>query len=477
MSERSRTRSRASSRTAAVTCALLLCAVAGCGTEDGGGTSDKRPSPTPATGDSADAQKPVPAAPVPRGDGGKIRDDVNGDGHPDLAYVTSYGPVGEDGGGTGRNCVVIVYGSDKGLDPATRTVLKPGDAALPEHLGATYPTYPVLADLDADGYADLKFGGNVIWGGPTGPDPKTPSTALPEVTGTPGDFDGDGRLDVPLVEDSRDGLGSPPFRVLYGPIDRNGTPARRGESRPDPVNRTSNGLEYSLHAVDADGDRTTDLVASGGTDGEQGRAVLLTAGDGPAGFAAQPRELRIGNTVTSGDFDGDGKGDVVVGDSGSRNNEPGYETEAPEVDGTLTVYPGDGGAPQLLDPALDLAGDYLAGDTDGDGRDELLIGSTSDGYASEPEITVIPGGPQGLDEEGRRTLRRTGPARVPGAKSKLTEEKRRPHLAAVRDFDQDGRAEVVLHWTLPQRGPSYVWVLEGDKDTVTFGDGHFTGAG
>ncbi|TLS46937.1 hypothetical protein FE633_07600 [Streptomyces montanus] len=441
-------------------CCVVLGAVAGCGTGSGGGdrTSDRQPSPTPVT-----------AAPVPRGDGGRTPDDVNGDGYPDFAYVTSYGRPAQPGFYNDEHSVVIVYGSAKGLDPATRTVLKPGNAALPYPLTAIEP-YPVLADLDADGYADLKFARQVVWGGPTGVDPGTRSTDLPELTGTPGDFDGDGRFDLPAVEDTQD---NPAFRVLYGPFDRDGTPSRRGDSRPDPVNDPDSYNAYSLQAVDADGDRTADLVAAKTADGEQREVFLLNAGDGPGGFAAQARRLRVGSAIASGDFDGDGKGDVVVGDNGSRNDEPGYETEAPEVDGTLTVYFGDGGTPQFLD--LGIRGDYLAGDTDGDGHDELLVGQTVPG-STMPEITVIPGSPQGLDKEGLRTLRRTGPARVPGATRDLAAGKRYAHLAAVRDFDQDGRCEVVLRWTLPAQGPSYVWVLEGDKDVVTFQDGHLTGA-
>ncbi|MEU9190986.1 hypothetical protein AB0D14_42135 [Streptomyces sp. NPDC048484] len=40
--------------------------------------------------------------------------------------------------------------------------------------------------------------------------------------------------------------------------------------------------------------------------------------------------------------------DVAIGDDGGRNDEPGFETEAPEVDGALAMYPGrprSGGMP------------------------------------------------------------------------------------------------------------------------------------
>ncbi|SEC64022.1 hypothetical protein SAMN05216489_01240 [Streptomyces sp. 3213] len=72
---------------------------------------------------------------------------------------------------------------------------------------------------------------------------------------------------------------------------------------------------------------------------------------------------------------------MAVGDDGSRNDEPGYETEPAEVDGSLAVYPGDGGAPVTyrLPEAPEPArtdhgpGGYASADPDGDGRDGILV--------------------------------------------------------------------------------------------------------
>ncbi|MEU5343616.1 VCBS repeat-containing protein [Streptomyces sp. NPDC020766] len=452
-------------------CAVVLCA-AGCGGGGAGkdGTDRGRGEASPATTAPA---PPIPASPVPRGKGGKVPDDVNGDGHPDLAYLTS----SEGGGGDGdaeRNSVVIVYGSAEGLDPATRTVLKPEDPAVPAESDTPLPSYPVLADLDADGYADLKFGEHVVWSGPTGPDPKTPDTTLPAVTGTPGDFDGDGLLDLPAVEDTVD---RPQFRIRYGPFDRSGEPARTGGGRPGPVTGLYATAPYTLHAGDADGDRTADLVAAvdpGATDGGQAPAALLHAGDGPAGFATRARQLGTGSAVALGDFDGDEKGDVVIGDDGSRNYEA--DGEAPGVNGTFTVFPGDGGPSRPYE--LDLVGDLVTGDLDGDGRDELLVDDLSGGLPLPAKVTVVRGLLGSRSDVRTSALDRFGPARVPGAKRDLKKPERYAHIAAVRDFDGDGRAEVVLRRTTPERGPTYIWVVDGDgKDLVTFDDGRFTGTG
>ncbi|MEW2401889.1 VCBS repeat-containing protein [Streptomyces sp. NPDC046862] len=438
-------------------CAVLL---GSCGNPDGaGGASGEASRPTATTPDPDATPSSAPSsAPVPRGKGGKVPGDVNGDGHPDFAYTAQ---CEGDEPTDGKNCIVVLYGSDRGLDPAVRTVLKSSDAATPEYVN-TYPAWnPALTDLDGDGYADIQYGASVIWGGPTGPRPDAPDVAVPG--GAPGDFDADGHTDLAVVETR---VQYPGFRVMYGPFDRQGKPDHWGDLRSSPF-RESSDEGYGLHAGDADGDRTADLLATAGTDGGQGRAALLRAAREPA------RQLRVGSSVVFGDFDGDGKGDVVVGDSGSRNDEPGYETEAPEVDGTLTVYFGDGGEAQQL---TGLSGEFTSGDLDGDGFDELLVQPpTGFGPSRRPEITVLHGTAQGLGK--RTTLRRTGPVHVPGAKHNLSAYKRYAALATVGDFDGDGHAEAVLRWFLPSGGPSWWWIVEDDKDVRTFTDSPFTETG
>ena len=61
---------------------------------------------------------------------------------------------------------------------------------------------------------------------------------------------------------------------------------------------------------------------------------------------------------------------MAVGDNGSRNNEPGYETEPPEVEKKLTVYYGDGRTQEFSG----VQGELVSGDFNGDGRDDLASG-------------------------------------------------------------------------------------------------------
>lgn len=257
---------------------------------------------------------PSATAPVPSGSGSQVAGDVNGDGYADLVFAA---PAVHPGA---RHSAYlgVVYGTARGPDPAVRTIMDPigTQLSLDQPLGGVR-----TADLDGDGHADILAGGYVIWGGPTGPGEDIPS---PKLEGVPGDYDGDGQVDLAVG----DGAG---LRVLYGPFTREGTPRRTGATRPNPISAAGLGYDDSgfyLTAGDADGDRATDLVVTAHGDGEQTPSVLLHGRAGPGGFTARTQALPTGSSVAFGDFDGDGKGDIATGDSGDRNNEPEADTES-----------------------------------------------------------------------------------------------------------------------------------------------------
>ncbi|WP_327189208.1 FG-GAP and VCBS repeat-containing protein [Streptomyces xinghaiensis] len=509
--------------------ALVACAVLALLTACGGGTAERaRPSGTSSGGTEENGDPvatPTASRPPAEGKGSEDPDDINGDGHRDLLI-----PVG-GGSGAGERTprrVAVVFGSAGGPDPATRTVHdraslvpRPREPDRVPRNGIG-PAQITTADLDGDGYPDFvtqysepltreeaqrDTGGHaqrsalaVSWGGPAGPagprDGTPPTTVRPAGnTGAGGldaavrgDFDGDGHHDLAALR--QDGTA---VLILHGPFSRSGVPART-DTRPG----TRDARRLIADDIDPTGEpRATGLLVHRGGDGEQVGGLFYTARRG-SGLAASGEEVRKGNAVAFGDFDGDGLRDLAVGDDGGRNDEPGYRTEAPEVHASLAVHPGTGGSPRTVKlPETRKPygpGGYSAADPDGDGRDALLV-ATDDGALL---IDLLDG------EGDRRTeVLRRGPARVPGepdgksgksgkpGKSRTVpagERTARPYGAA--DFDGDGRDELVLNWAAHSlfdfygEDPTHWWITRGTGPgnmtaftTTPFLDGDTAGAG
>ncbi|QFY10457.1 hypothetical protein GBF35_31045 [Nonomuraea phyllanthi] len=390
-----------------------------------GGAPGPRATSPASTASPAATASPAPTASAPsstatahprdtsrRGRG--AADDINGDGRADLV-------VQVDAGGANPYRLAVLYGSRGGLDPGRRTLIPSG------RLSSGLTDRGFRADLDGDGFGDLlAYGGagepddrpgpRLFWGGPHGIDPAAPPAAfpLPAVGGAgyraaAGDFDGDGAADV--------AMSSPPanLTVMYGPFSRQGVPARQ-TVQPSPT-----GEEFWRMAVDEIGVRhATGLLVYEGDDGEQTAGWLLEGGRG--GLSAKGRRLNEGMAAAFGDFDGDGTRDVAVGDDGSRNDEPGYETEPPTVDSTLTVYYGGGRTRTFKG----LQGAAVSGDFNGDGRDDLAFGG---GYAGGRPVRLFWGAPGGL--RPGTGITGLGPAAP----------------LASGDYDGDGDDELVLTQT------------------------------
>ncbi|MGK3944735.1 hypothetical protein ABK046_40790 [Streptomyces caeruleatus] len=238
---------------------------------------------------------------------------------------------------------------------------------------------------------------------------------------------------------------------MYGPFTRFGAPARTEKGRAGKGSLAADDIAPS-------GQRATSLLLRGESDGEQSSNTLFTARHG-TGLSMKGRKLRAGNGYAFGDFDGDDRRDVAVGDNGSRNDEPGEDTEAPEVDGSLMVYPGSGGTPvrQQLPRALqgtegvaDGPGGFLAADPDGDGRDGVLV-------ATYEGATLI-------DGDRRLTVGR-------GVTAQVKKERQRARPVAAADFDADGKDEIVFDWADDDMfqssgaGPTHWWVTDGMTPT------------
>ncbi|MEV0321922.1 VCBS repeat-containing protein [Streptomyces sp. NPDC050658] len=432
-------------------CAALVLSVAGCGDGEASGGRSSAPSPHPAqSGDGKPVSTPSAGSPpAADGKGSKDPDDINGDGHRDLVLPV---PSREEGAGERLG---VVFGSAKGLDPSTHAVY--------DYDARTVTT----ADLDGDGYPDFVTLSaedealTVGWGGPDGPKPGAAATRIQPPGGVGlgdhvrGDFDGDGHHDLAAMR--RDGSG---VALLYGPFTRAGVPAR-SDARPG-----SDGWLAADAIAPSGKPRATGLLVHYGDDGEQTAGVLYPARTG-SGLSRTGTKLREGNAVAFGDYDGDGVRDLAIGDDGSRNNEPGYETEEPEVDASLAVYPGKGGAPVTHEIPESRnsgygPGGYASADPDGDGRDGILVATDSGAL---------------LIEGDRRTeVLREGPARAGGKKTPARWRHARPYPGAGADFDADGKDELIFCWGagtlfgLYGEEPTHWWVTEGTsgRDRAAF---------
>ena len=297
-------------------------------------------------------------------------------------------------------------------------------------------TLGLLADLGADAGAPQLGIENASGGGVSGHG---------DYRRTLGDFDGDGRDDVLLRHE--DG------RWFFYPMN-----GRRHMAGQGTANLTRN-LEWSVAGIgDFDGDGKDDVLLRKPTTGAwyyypmNGRRHL--SGNGAANLT---RNLEW-SVAGIGDFDGDGRDDVLLRHADGRWH---YYP----MDGR-TVLPGSGPANLTRNLEWSAAG---VGDFDGDGSDDVLLrkAATTGTWYYYPM-------------NGRRSLAGRGEARLT---SNLAWS-----VAGIGDFDGDGRDDMLLRhadgrWhyypmdggtVLPGAGPAS---LTGNSTVAVAGIGDLNGDG
>ncbi|MFF5040025.1 MULTISPECIES: FG-GAP repeat domain-containing protein [Streptomyces] len=346
--------------------------------------------------------------PVPRGDGSKVPDDFNGDGHRDLVLNDLVkAQAHTDDAGIG-----IVYGSARGLAPGARQLLDPRrNAAATDGQQPAVFDAEATCDLDDDGFTDLvvstdpPFDGQgrppvplqILFGSPGGLTGKGVKLTVPDKARIGndwpdqpvcGDFDGDDAQD--LVVHASGGR----LSFLRGPFDRDGAPRAAGAPLPSPGNLPTG------PAADVDGDGYDDLIVRT-AEGSGKSAVVLGGPDGPNRTGVT---LPAGIDLALGAF-GRGKAlDAAVGAMGGTS----LRYDLPAVAARASL----GTSGSMLDAA----------DFDGDGLSELL--------SSGSQLRVFPGRSGGLRTAGMVTVK-------PPARGTT-------RVLATGDFDGDDRADLVV---------------------------------
>ena len=344
--------------------------------------------------------------------------DVNGDSYSDVIV----GAIWYDNGQEDEGAAWVFLGSDAGLDYewVTRKESNQAGADMGRAVGTA-------GDVNGDGYADIivgapyynavRVGRAWVWyGSPTGPtgssvwsdDGEANNNSFGYAVATAGDVNGDGYADVIVGAPGTIGAGQQGYVNVY-----HGGPSSLGSSVG--WSRDSNQAEAHFgHAVatagDVNGDGYADIVIGtpdwDGGQANEGKVWVYHGGaDGPSDtsdWSKEPNqaEALFGYAVgTAGDVNGDGYDDLIIG-------APQYD--ASHIDeGVAFVYHGSADGLSAFSDwsrGCNQEGAQFgyavgaAGDVNGDGYLDVIVGgpSWSNGETNEGGVWAYYGSADGL---------------------------------------------------------------------------------
>jgi hypothetical protein len=427
--------------------------------------------------------------------------DFDGDGYDDLVVGVPDDIVGGDTAGS----IDVVYGSSGGLTTSGNTLwnqdmLSGAASETRDRMGSAIAT----GDFDGDGYDDIAVGAwaeavgsvdaagavNVFYGSASGITTSGEQNWSQDSSGVhgvaeeddtfgwslaAGDFDGDGRDDlaigVPGEDDEDFGTDeSGVVQVLYG------TSAGLSETGDDiwdqePLEggrEDGDSFGLALATGDFDDDGYDDLAVGESNEGINGfvRAGAVSVIYGSSGGLTSTGnqmwyqdgglegscgdEDQFGASLVTGDFDGDGYDDLIVGvpgeDSGTVFMSGGINViygAASGLTSTGDQYFDQNGSVEDSPQALDGFGNSLAsGDFDNDGYDDVAIGVRDEDmtYTDDGAVNVMYGSSSGITVTGDQ-LWYQGSTNVEGT---TASDDQFGDAVAVGDFNSDGYDDLAV---------------------------------